>query len=119
LAVSVLKFELGKADLMIRLVMLAAAAVSVVAPGAAAAKHRRHLGHAHRLRTRMPNPRIACLAQTGCPAGMWRQGGRKSRIGPEMSANQPTHEVVLPQNAGPGSMRYYGGPKSPMWREVR
>jgi hypothetical protein len=26
--------------------------------------------------------------------------------------------AVLPRTTGLGSMRYYGGPKSPMWREV-
>jgi hypothetical protein len=27
--------------------------------------------------------------------------------------------AMLPQTTSYGSMRYYGGPKSPMWREVR
>jgi hypothetical protein len=25
----------------------------------------------------------------------------------------------IQENAGPGAMRYHGGPKSPMWRELR
>jgi hypothetical protein len=32
---------------------------------------------------------------------------------------QYVQSVPVQQNAGPMAMRYYGGPKSPMWREVR
>jgi hypothetical protein len=32
---------------------------------------------------------------------------------------QYVQSVPVQENAGPGAMRYYGGPKSPMWREVR
>jgi hypothetical protein len=28
-------------------------------------------------------------------------------------------QLITQQPAQPGQMRYYGGPKSPMWREVR
>jgi hypothetical protein len=32
---------------------------------------------------------------------------------------QYVQSVPVQENAGPAVMRYYGGPKSPMWREVR
>lgn len=32
---------------------------------------------------------------------------------------QYVQSVPVQENAGPTVMRYYGGPKSPMWREVR
>jgi hypothetical protein len=32
---------------------------------------------------------------------------------------QYVQSVPVQENAGPVAMRYYGGPKSPMWREVR
>jgi hypothetical protein len=31
----------------------------------------------------------------------------------------PLIQVVAQDAVPPGAMRYYGGPKSPMWREVR
>lgn len=32
---------------------------------------------------------------------------------------QNAQAALFPQTTSLGSMRYYGGPKSPMWREVR
>jgi hypothetical protein len=32
---------------------------------------------------------------------------------------QYVQSVPVQENAGPAVMRYYSGPKSPMWREVR
>jgi hypothetical protein len=32
---------------------------------------------------------------------------------------QNAQAALLPQTTSLGSMRYYGGPKSPMWREVK
>ena len=32
---------------------------------------------------------------------------------------QYVQSVPVQGNAGPAIMRYYGGPKSPMWREVK
>jgi hypothetical protein len=32
---------------------------------------------------------------------------------------QYVQSVPVQENAGPVAMRYYGGPKSPMWREAR
>ena len=32
---------------------------------------------------------------------------------------QYTQTALVQENAGLGAMRYYGGPKSPAWREVR
>jgi hypothetical protein len=32
---------------------------------------------------------------------------------------QYVESMPVQQNTGPMAMRYYGGPKSPMWREVR
>jgi len=33
-----------------------------------------------------------------------------------LHARSPAAEERLPQQARPGPMSYYGGPKSPMWR---
>lgn len=34
------------------------------------------------------------------------------------AAYESNAQLVSPPPAQPGQMRYYGGPKSPMWREV-
>jgi hypothetical protein len=66
---------------------LAAAMIATVGlAGDAAATHRVHTAHFHRLN----NARA-----------------------------QYVQSVPVQENAGPDVMRYYGGPKSPMWREVR
>jgi hypothetical protein len=69
----------------IGLAMLAAAAMSLMVPGEAAAKRWRHIAHHH----------------------VWSKQTKNAQA------------AVLPRTTSLGSMRYYGGPKSPMWREVR
>jgi hypothetical protein len=69
----------------IGLAMLAAAAMSLMVTGEAAAKRSRHIAHRHVVSKRTRNAWVA----------------------------------TPPQTTNLGSMRYYGGPKSPMWRETR
>jgi len=68
------------------LTLATAMIVTVGLAGDAAARHRLHTAHFHRLN----NTRA-----------------------------QYVQSVPVQENAGPAVMRYYGGPKSPMWREVR
>jgi hypothetical protein len=68
------------------LTLAAAMIVTVGLAGDAAARHRIHTAHFHRLN----NARA-----------------------------QYVQSAPVQENAGPAVMRYYGGPKSPMWREVR
>ncbi len=43
----------------------------------------------------------------------------KGRLHVSSSVYESNAQLISPQPAQPGQMRYYGGPKSPMWREVR
>jgi hypothetical protein len=43
----------------------------------------------------------------------------KGRLHAHRSISESRAQFVLQQPARLGPMRYYGGPKSPMWREVR
>jgi hypothetical protein len=43
----------------------------------------------------------------------------KGRLHVSNSVHESNAQLVSPQPAQFGQMRYYGGPKSPMWREVR
>jgi hypothetical protein len=99
----------------IGLAMLAAAAMSLMVPGEAAAKRSRHIAHHHVLSKQTKNAWVAMPPQTTRLGSMRYYGGPKSPMWREVSA-QP---VTVSQTAGSGSMRYYGGPKSPMWRAVR
>jgi hypothetical protein len=74
----------------IGLVILAAAVITAGLCGEAAAHHRKRHRHAHHFR---------CECHRAEP-------GRDVQL-------------VSPQPVRLGPMRYYGGPKSPMWREVR
>jgi hypothetical protein len=69
-----------------RMGFLTLAAAMILTAGDAAARHRVHTAHFHRLN----NARAQYL-----------------------------QSAPVQENAGPAVMRYYGGPKSPMWREVR
>ena len=72
-----------------RIGFLSLAAAMILAAsfaGDAAARHRIHTAHFHRLNS---------------------------------ARAQYVQSVPVQENAGPAVMRYYGGPKSPMWREVR
>jgi hypothetical protein len=46
----------------------------------------------------------------------WRHAARAHGLHRQI---QNAQAALLPQTSSPGSMRYYGGPKSPMWREVK
>jgi hypothetical protein len=43
----------------------------------------------------------------------------KGRLPVNSSVYESNAQLVSPPPAQLGQMRYYGGPKSPMWREVR
>jgi hypothetical protein len=36
----------------------------------------------------------------------------------DLSVDVQSAQASLPRSVAPGTMRYYGGPKSPMWRSV-
>jgi hypothetical protein len=43
----------------------------------------------------------------------------KGRLHAQSFTSKTRRELVLQEPVRPEPMRYYGGPKSPMWREVR
>ena len=43
----------------------------------------------------------------------------KGRLHARRSISESHAQLVLQEPVRPGPMRYYGGPKSPMWRQVR
>jgi hypothetical protein len=75
----------------IALVTAAAVGVTIGFCGDAVAKHGRHIHHRRRLVRHVHKIQSSC----GC---------------------NESAQLAWPQSAPLGPMRYYGGPKSPMWR---
>ncbi len=95
-------------------VMLAVAAMSVMIPREAAAKHKQHIAHHHVVSEQARNAQADTFPQSTSMGAMRYYGGPKSPMWREVSAAPVSSQPA----ASSGRMRYYGGPKSPMWREV-
>jgi len=61
--------------------------------------------------------RIGCLALLAIlTAGIWGDAAAKAGKGRLHARGPAAEELSTQQQARLGPMRYYGGPKSPMWR---
>jgi hypothetical protein len=92
--------------------ILAAALLSAVTPGEAAARHVKHIAHHH-----VHQQVQTAQADTSQPSNlgpMRYYGGPKSPMWRETGVQTASVQTT---SSNTGGMRYYGGPKSPMWRQ--
>jgi hypothetical protein len=76
--------------------------------------------NARRARTGFLTLAAAMIAVTGLAGdAAARHRGHTARLHGLNARAQYVQSVVVQESAGPAVIRYYGGPKSPMWREVR